>query len=69
MGLEKGELFNLFVCACVNLCASHIWRYLQRPEKGVRSPGTVVTGGFEVLNVGARSRTGVFCKYSKCSNH
>lgn len=36
----------------MNLHAPHLCRYLQRPEKGVRSSRTVGICGFELLNVG-----------------
>lgn len=62
-------ILNSCVWAHVNLHAPHLCRYLQRPEKGVRSSRTVGICGFELLNVGDRNRTGVFCRDSKCSNH
>jgi hypothetical protein len=34
-------------------------RYPQKPEKGVRSPITAVTGGCEPPNMGAREKTQV----------
>lgn len=50
-------IFKLYVCLCVCVCGCvHIWVYTQefmyplRPEEGVRSPVSGVTGGYEPPN-------------------
>jgi hypothetical protein len=48
----------------IRLCVPHIWMCLQGPE-GVRCPGTGVTGGCELPDVGAgnKSESSVSNKY------
>lgn len=60
---------NFFSNLCVGLCKwiSHVCGYLQRPEKGVGSPGTGVSGSLQLPDVGAGNRTSVLWESSKCS--
>lgn len=61
--LSKGSRC-LYICMCVCLfervpCVGGCW---QKPEEKRRSPGTVVTGGFEVRVLGALSETAELVK-------
>lgn len=50
------------------MCVWTVCKYLQKPEEGVRSPGPGMTGS---CDLGAGTRTLVFCKvsrYSQASN-
>lgn len=59
--------FIYFVCVymCTPACLDihHVWR----PEEGVKTSGTGVTGGCKSPGVSARNRAQVLCKKSKCS--
>lgn len=46
------HLIYLCVCACVNLCARHGCRCLQRPEEGFKSLGIGVTGNCKPPDAG-----------------
>lgn len=53
-------LFILFLlcvglCSCMSLYAPHACSYLRRPEEGVRSPGSRVTGSCELSDRDAGS--------------
>ena len=46
-------------------CALYACRYLQRPEKCVKSPGAGVVDHCELLSMDAVSQTQVLCKSGK----
>jgi hypothetical protein len=50
---------SVYVCTCAHEC-----RYPWRPEEGINSPETRVTGSFEPSSGGAETHTLALCKSS-----
>ena len=57
----------MLVHVCVCACTPCMWERPRRLEEDVRSPGTGVTGGCELPDVGVRSQAWVVCNNSKYS--
>lgn len=61
----------LFRCMCItymNFRIPHVYRFLQRPEKGIKAPGSRVVDHCEMSSVGAGYQTQAFCKNGKHSS-
>ena len=70
------HIFKRLVFICVHvwlpasvLCAPSAFRRPQCPQEEIRSPGSRITGSWELLGVVPENRTFVFCTSSKYFNH
>lgn len=62
----KISLLFLVMFLCVYVCV-HEFRYPERPEESIRSPGALVTGGRESPSMGAGNLTQILYKNRKHS--